>query len=168
MIAGPNAKIQRSESKQLRRVVLREDPSVELQNCIVSVRCYTSSVLRKTLILALILGLVGLGTVPLSVCSLLSSKLAECATPKTQTHCDQMEMQENGTRLVAAPDTSCCFASNAPAPEYKASSLSLMAPLALASDPMGGTLQAERSLPVHRVQDLSPHRLQSLLCTFLV
>jgi hypothetical protein len=49
MIAGPNAKIQRSESKQLRRVVLREDPSAELQNCIASVRCYISSVLRPRL-----------------------------------------------------------------------------------------------------------------------
>jgi hypothetical protein len=116
MMAGPNAEIQRSESKQLLRVALREDPSVELQDCIVSVRCHTFSVLRRILILALALGLVGREPAPLSICSMLSSKLAECATPKTQAHCHQMDMQECGTRLAVAPDTSCCFASNAPLP----------------------------------------------------
>jgi hypothetical protein len=134
----------------------------------VNVRRDMSSVLRRSLILALALGLVGLGPVPFSVCSLLSSKLAECATPKTQTRCDQMDMQESGTRLVAAPDTSCCFTSNAPSPEYKASTLTLLAPPVLASDAMAGTPRAQYSRPLYRVQNLASARLQSFLCTFLI
>src|SRR2546422_6954026 len=46
--------------------------------------------------------LVGLGTGPLSACALLTSQLAECATPQTQPQCDQMNMDERdrkSTRL---------------------------------------------------------------------
>jgi hypothetical protein len=128
-----------------------------------------SELVRRSLIFALALSLVGLGPVPLSACALLSSKLAECATPKTQSRCDQMNMDESGKQLIAASDTSCCFISKAPIPQlqYKASDLSLAAPIAVL-DPTGDAPRIQFLLPVLTVQDLSPPSLQSLLCTFLI
>jgi len=124
---------------------------------------------RRSLIFALALSVVGLGPVPLSACALLTSKLAECATPQTRSQCDQMNMDESGTQLVAAPGTSCCFVSKAPIPQlqYKAGDLSLAAPIAVL-DPAGDTLRIQRLLPVFIVQELSPPSVQSLLCTFLI
>ena len=124
---------------------------------------------RRSLIFALALGVVGLGPVPLSACALLSSKLAECATPKTQSRCDQMNMDESGAQLVTASDPSCCFISKVPIPQlqYKASDLSLAAPIAV-RDPTGDTLRIQLLPPVLMVQDLSPPSLQSLLCTLLI
>ena len=124
---------------------------------------------RRSLIFALALSLVGLGPVPLSACALLSSKLTECATPKTQSQCDQMNMDESGTQLVAASDTSCCFISKSPIPQlqYKASDLSLARVIAVL-DLMGVTPRVQRLAPVLIGQNLSPPALQSLLCTFLI
>lgn len=124
---------------------------------------------RRSLIFALALSLVGLGPVPLSACAVLSSKLAECATPKTQSRCDQMNMDESGTQLVTASGTSCCFISKAPIPQlqHKVSDLSLAAPIAVL-DPTGDTPRIQRLPPVLIVHDLSPPSLQSLLCTFLI
>jgi hypothetical protein len=128
-----------------------------------------SKLVRRSLTFALALSLVGLGPVPLSACALLSSKLAECATPKTQSRCDQMNMDESGTQLVATSDTSCCFISKAPIPQlqYKASGLSLAAPIAI-PDPTPDTPRIQRVPPALIVQDLSPPTLQSLLCTLLI
>jgi hypothetical protein len=125
--------------------------------------------MRRILIFGMALSLVGLGPMPLSACALFSSQLAECATPKTQSQCDQMNMDESGTQLVSASDTSCCFISKAPIPQLqkKASDLSLAAPIAVL-DPTGDTPRIQRLLPVLIVHDLSPPTLQSLLCTFLI
>lgn len=125
--------------------------------------------MRRSLIFALALGLIGLGPVPLSVCALLTSKLAECATPKTESRCDQMNMDESGTQLVAASDTSCCIVSKAPVPklQYKASNLSLAAPLAVLGL-TGDTPRVQRLPLVLIAQDVSPPSVQSLLCTFLI
>jgi len=124
---------------------------------------------KRALIFGLALSLVGLGPVPLSACALLNSKLAECATPKTQSQCDQMKMDETRTRLVAASVASCCALSKAPTPELqpKASDLSLAASIAVLN-PTGDTLRVQRLLPVLVVQDLSPPSFQSLLCIFLI
>jgi hypothetical protein len=124
---------------------------------------------RRSLIFALALSLAGLGPVPLSACALLSSKLAECATPKTQSQCAQMNMDESGTQLVAASDPSCCLISKAPIPQlqYKASDLFLAAPIAVL-DPTGDTPRIQLLPPVLMVQDLSPPSVQSLLCIFLI
>jgi hypothetical protein len=128
-----------------------------------------SKLVRRSLIFALAVSLVGLSPVPLSACALLTSKLAECATPKTQPRCDQMNMNEIGTQLVAASDTSCCVVSNAPVPQlqYKASNLSLAAPVAVL-DVTGDTPRIQHLPLVLIVQDVSPPSVQSLLCTFLI
>jgi hypothetical protein len=128
-----------------------------------------SKSVRRALIFGLALSLVGLGTGPLSACALLTSQLAECATPQTQPQCDQMNMDESGTQVVAAPDTSCCLVSKAPIPQLqsKAADLSLAAPVPVL-DPAGDTLRIQRLPPVFIIEDLSPPSVQSLLCTFLI
>ena len=127
------------------------------------------TLVRRILIFALELSLVGLGTGPLSACALFSSQPAECATPKTQSQCDKMNMDESGTQLVAASDTSCCSISQAPIPQsqFRGSDVSLAAPATLL-DPTSDApvVRPLRAIPVG--QDLSPPALQSLLCTFLI
>jgi hypothetical protein len=125
--------------------------------------------MRRILIFGLVLSVVGLGPMPLSACALFSSQLAECTTPKTQSQCDGMNMDESGTQLVAASDASCCFISKAPISElqYKASDPSLVAAVSILG-PTGDTLRIQRLLPVLIVQDLSPPRLQSFLCILLI
>jgi hypothetical protein len=107
--------------------------------------------------------------VPLSACALLSSKLAECATPKTESRCDQMNMAESGIQLVTASDTSCCIVSRAPIPQFqsKASDVSLAARIEVL-DPIDDTPRIMQLPPVLIVQDVSPPSVQSLLCTFLI
>ena len=128
-----------------------------------------SQVMRRSLIFVLALSMVGLGLGSLSACALFSSKLAECATPKTQPQCEQMNIGESGTQLVPASDTSCCSISQAPIPQsqYKASGLSRVVPIA-ALDPTGDTPRFQGVPPVLIVQDLSPPSVQTLLCTFLI
>src|SRR5713101_1698440 len=125
--------------------------------------------MRRTLSLVIVLALAGLGPVPLSACALFSAQLAECATPKTQSRCDQMNMDESGTQLVAASDTSCCSISQAPIPQsqFKGSDLSLAGPIAVL-DPTGDTTRIQHLRPVLILHDLSPPSLQSLFCTFLI
>jgi hypothetical protein len=128
-----------------------------------------SASVRRSVIFALAFSLVGLGPVPLSACAFLTSKLAECATPNTQSRCDQMNMDESGTQLVAAPNTSCCFISKTPIQQiqYKAFDPSLAAPIGIL-DPTGDAPRIQRRRPILLVQDLSPPSVQSLLCTFLI
>ena len=106
---------------------------------------------------------------PLSACALVSSKMAECATPKTESRCDQMNMGECGIQLVAASETSCCVISKAPIPQLqpKESGISLAAPFAVL-DRTGDTLRIQQLPPVLIAQDVSPPSVQSLLCTFLI
>jgi hypothetical protein len=128
-----------------------------------------SELMRRALVFALALGLVGLWPVPLSACALLSSKPAECATPQARAQCDHMNMDESGTRLVAVSDTSCCVVSKAPIPDlqYKAADLSLARVIAVL-DPTGDTPRIQQLPSVIMVQAFSPPTLQSLLCTFLI
>jgi len=129
-----------------------------------------SKLVRRSLIFVVALSLVGLSPVPLSACALLTSKLAECATPGTQPRCNQMNMNEIGTQLVAASDTSCCVVSPPPVSQlqYKASSLSLAAPITVRDLTNGGTPRMQHLPLVLIVQDVSPPSVQSLLCTFLI
>src|SRR5690242_18858348 len=60
------------------------------------------------------MSLVGFGPVPLSACALVSSRVAECATPATMLRCKHLDVHR-GSR-TAIRDTSCCKVSNAPIP----------------------------------------------------
>jgi len=114
------------------------------------------------------MSLVGLGSVPLLACRVFSSKLAECAAPKSQSQCDQMNVDKNSTQLVTA-ETSCCVASNAPIPEFQpaASGFPQPAPIAVLGA-MDNISRLERSLAAPMVPQPSPPAFQSLLCTFLI
>ena len=78
-------------------------------------------------------------------------------------------MDETCTQLVAASDTSCCSISKAPIPQLQneTSGLSLVAPIAVLGL-TGDAPRIQRLVPVLIAPDLSPPRLQSLLCTFLI
>jgi len=129
-------------------------------------------VVRRALILGLVACLVGIGPVPLSACALLSSSMAECTTPQTQSQCDRMSMMdldESGNNLVAAPDRSCCLAS-APLPvsQFKSSGPSLETIPLVVSVQMGTAPCVREVHSTIFVQAPSPPRTQSLLCTFLI
>jgi len=81
-----------------------------------------------------------------------------------------MNMDESGTQLVAASETSCCYLSNAPLPEsqYKASELSLKTSPVAVLDTTWQPPPVEEERPADVTQDLSPPPLQPLLCTFLI
>ena len=127
---------------------------------------------RRAAIFVLIVTLVGLGPVPLSACALSSSKLAECATPATESHCDRMNMNDgSGTKVAALPNGSCCSFSNAPvstrgqkAPEQ----VSLPAARILSASVISPLPRVERVRATEIETDTSPPSLQPLLCTFLI
>jgi len=129
-----------------------------------------SSLVRRSLIFALALCLVGLGSEPLSTCSLFSSGLAECKSPKTHSHCDQMNMGGAGSKLATEPVTSCCYISGSSLPEsqFEAPELSRTATLAASFHSTGKLSGVENDRPADTVRDLSPPSPQSLLCTFLI
>jgi hypothetical protein len=99
----------------------------------------------------------------------MSSKLAECATPQTQSQCDKMDMDESETSFVAAPDRSCCFA-NAPLPvsQFKASGLSIASVPSVTPSHVGAAPRVRDAQPAVIVLAPSPPHLQALLCTFLI
>jgi len=78
-------------------------------------------------------------------------------------------MDESGTQLAPASATSCCSIPQAPIPQspFKGSDVSQAAPMAVLN-PTGETPRIHRLVPVLIVQELSPLRLQPLLCTFLI
>ena len=125
--------------------------------------------MRRLLTLALSLSLTGVGPVPLSLCAIFSSKLAECSTPKTQSSCDTMNMGDNGTRL-AARYSSCCNLDNAPvaARQHQFSQPSLTTSAAVIISSAWMLPRIERTWPTDIERYVSPPPLQSLLCTFLI
>jgi hypothetical protein len=125
--------------------------------------------MRRGFIFAVALSLAQLGPVPLSACATFSSKLAECATPKTEARCNQMDMGESGAKLVAAPNVSCCsLKAPVSASLVKASEFSLAAPLAIAANSLRVPVSIEEQHFAPPVRDASPPPLQSLLCVFLI
>jgi hypothetical protein len=126
--------------------------------------------MRRLFILGLALSLLFMGAGPLSACALLTSKVADCAAPETQSRCDHMNMDDSATRIVAAPDKSCCSASQAPVPDSqdKVSGLSVAA-LVAAPELLAAAPRVQQLQPVLPfLQNLSPPPLQSALCTFLI
>jgi hypothetical protein len=128
------------------------------------------SLMRRLLLTALTLSLVGLGFSPLSICALLSSKAGECATPQTEARCERMEMEDSWIKVSAAPDASCCGLSQAPVPESQQnpSQTFLVSALAVVSKSVWTSLPRLWERRSHAVQDISPPLLHSFLCTFLI
>ena len=127
-------------------------------------------VVNRLLICVLVLGLILLGPTPASLCALASSLVSECASPETQTQCDQMDMGTPTSPVLTAHTASCCTMSHPPLPETKS------APSGVASqqEPTSISLLAievvnsEHDPFVDIQQDCSPPPLQSLLCIFLI
>jgi hypothetical protein len=135
------------------------------QGCVVG---YIS--MKRALILVVAFGLAGLGPAPVSASAVLSGNLVMCVTPRVQTACDQMNMDANSARLLAASDSSCCFISDAslPGSRYTASDPIAAAAPTVVADPLGYAPRIRRIPTPHPARDSSPPPLQSLLCTFLI
>lgn len=126
--------------------------------------------MRRLLIFALALSLPGLGPLPLSACAVFTSKVVECATPQTQSQCDEMNMDDGNAKVAAAPDGSCCSVSNAPAPAtlQKASRISVPAASIVLLGTVSNIPGAIEQREVEIEQAPSPPPLQPFLCTFLI
>src|SRR2546425_11310604 len=126
--------------------------------------------MRRALSFGLALSLMGLVPAPLSACALFSSRPAECATPQTESQCDQMNTDASGPQLAAAPSTSCCVVSQAPLPESqtKPTEFSLAPTHAVVPELTWDLPRLENARPADVARDVSPPSLQPLLCTFLI
>src|SRR5215831_8954439 len=124
--------------------------------------------MRRLLGMALALSLIGLGPVPLSACALLWSRAAECSTPGTESRCNEMNTSDTVTKLLAAPDASCCDLSRAPIPESQqnASKVSLAVTAVVNPEHAWIAPPIQREHVSYAGQDMSPPLLQSFLCTF--
>ena len=125
--------------------------------------------MRRLLIFALVLSLAALGAIPLSECAFLTSKLAECATPQTQSQCDNMNMNESDAPVLKASEKSCCILSGGPIPQSHHKTFELSAELApVGLDQPIGSPRTQPLPPFSVVQNPSPPSFQSLHCTFLI
>ena len=125
--------------------------------------------MRLLLIFGLVLALVGMGPVPLSACAFITSQMAECKTPETQTTCDKMGMAEDGPQLAASSNGSCCFLSKAPSPEVRQKVTDYFQATTISHLERGVDDSLPQLLaPVFVGQDFSPPSVNSLLCTFLI
>jgi hypothetical protein len=126
--------------------------------------------MRRILSFFIAMGLVGLGPLPLSACALIYSQPSECATPKTETHCERMGMEQAEHPSVSPASKSCCVISEAPLPEAQsnAGELPATAGSALDSSAAPEIVRLENVRPLEALQDFSSPPLQTLLCTFLI
>ena len=124
---------------------------------------------RRVLIFGLALSLLGIGPVPLSACALLTSRLAECANPETNSHCNGMDMGESTKNVPAVGSSdSCCSSSRQPAVQLQSQTPDcLTIPYVTASYATAETPRAYAVPFASALVDSSPPPLQSLLCTFL-
>ncbi len=126
--------------------------------------------MRRFAIFGLALSLIAAGLAPLSVCALFTSKLAECAEPAVQSHCDQMPSGDAATQSFNSSDKSCCVVSQAPLPElqYKVAEAAPAITFDVTANLPAGTGIRPASTLLSTVEEPSPPSLQSLLCTLLI
>ena len=127
-------------------------------------------VVKRLLSCVLVFGLVLLAPSPGSLCALLSSVPGECATPETQSQCENMDMGIPPVQSITTQTASCCTVSQAPLPESK-SELAKSSAQVPAENLLSRTAEIIERDDTHTtpdLQDTSPPPLQSLLCTFLI
>jgi hypothetical protein len=126
--------------------------------------------MRRILGFLVALGFLSLGPLPLSACALIYSQPSECATPKTEFHCERMEMGRTESPVVLASSKNCCVISQAPQPDAQSGTGHLsIAPVETIESIKAATITTtEKTLPSEMLRDTSPPPLQLLLCTFLI
>ena len=132
--------------------------------------CRAHHPVKRLLISALVLGLTILAPGPTSLCALASSFVTECASPDTQTQCDQMDMGAPSGPVLAAQTASCCSMTQAPLPQAR-HELSSPAPEPASASlaPLSAeTVILKNQTLVEVPKELSPPPLQPVLCTFLI
>jgi hypothetical protein len=130
-----------------------------------------STLMRRTLIFVLALGLAGWGSEFASASISAFCCLADSGTPDTKAPCcDGMNIYANDAQIIAAQNLSCCFVSGAPLPEsqFKGSDSSCTTAAAAVPDPIDEPPRVCVKQCVIQVRDVPPPAFQSLLCTFLI
>jgi hypothetical protein len=126
--------------------------------------------MQRILSFLIALGLASLGPLPVSACALMYSQVSECATPQTETRCEQMGMDQAEGPSASASSKTCCVLSKAPLPDAqtRAGDLSIAKAPATVSNIILATPAGERTLSLDPRLDSSPPPRQPLLCTFLI
>ena len=125
---------------------------------------------KKLLSFAIVIGLILVGSSPMSLCALASSLTADCASMDKPSPCDQMDMPTHPSQTWRIGTISCCALSQVPLPEAK-HELSSPGPeqeLAVVPVLSGQVTHTEGQARTNVLRDLSPPPQQSLLCTFLL
>jgi hypothetical protein len=129
---------------------------------------------RRAIIFAIVVSLAALATTPVPACELFSSQVAECKAAHTQMQCDGMDMEMNVhddvPHLSPPCQNTCCVISQVLRPEAQYKSNETLVLIARVSANAGANTLfiPKESIPVLQREDISPPRIQSLLCTFLI
>jgi hypothetical protein len=126
--------------------------------------------LRRSIAIACVLGLLALEPGALSLCAIITQSFAECSTPATKTACDQMDAAQPETQIDAQARPECCKLSAAPIPEAhgKPSAPSPELSQDFVVLPSLPATQHAHSASNSWAIDTSPPDLLPLLCTFLI
>ncbi len=130
--------------------------------------------MRRTIIFAIIVSMAALASTPVPACEMFSSQVAECEAAQTQMQCDGMDMQMNAQEdvphLSPPCQSACCMTSQAFRPEAQNKSdetLVVIARISANSETNSLSIPDE-SIPFLQWEGISPPRIQSLLCTFVI
>ena len=133
--------------------------------------------MRRVIIVVIVVSMAVLASTPVPACGLFFSQIAECETAQTQMQCDGMDMRMGVQDDVSHPSPSCCqpsvtscLVSHLPPPVAQNKSGETVAPIArVSANAVANTLSIpKQSIPDLQWHEISPPRIQSLLCTFLI
>ena len=125
--------------------------------------------LRRTLSLSILLGLLILAPTPLSICAMLADLPGECTQPSAQPDCEQMEMVQPSVAMKVGGDLLCCQVSEAPMPQAPGNVIAPQASVeTLRSDRLVALSQPDRLAHSELSPAVSPPDRQQLLCVFLI
>ena len=129
--------------------------------------------MRRAIIFAIVVSMAALATTPVPACELFSSQVAECKAAHTQMQCDGMDMQMNvhdDVPHLSSCQNTCCIISQVLRPEAQNKSDETFVLIARVSADAGANTLfiLKESIPVFQWEQISPPRMQSLLCTFLI
>lgn len=132
--------------------------------------------MQRATIFAIVLSMTALFPRPPLLCAPPCSQIAESEAAATQTQCDsigmQMDVQDDVSHLSPSCQATitCCILSQVSRTESQLRSDENPLPIARGSytAEAGTLLHDNETISVFKSQDLSPPRLQSRLCTFLI
>ncbi len=130
--------------------------------------------MRRIIIFAIVVSRAALASTPVPACGLFSSPVAECDAAQSQMQCDGMDMQMNVhddvPHLSPPCQNTCCITNQVFRPEVQNKSDETLVLVARVSGNAGANILfiPNESIPAFHWHEISPRRIQSLLCTFLI